>query len=120
MPLFLYVTCGGLTKLIDICLAIWRTTESDVKPNAIFLTHSMLDMEVCIFTVSSVYSQCMTHMNREDEYIIQKLLAPPMCVRDCQLSPASLCTTESHVSMMHVDCPMISVKMECFPSIVHF
>ena len=80
MPLFLYVTCGGLTKLIDICLAIWRTTESDVKPNAIFLTHSMLDMEVCIFTVSSVYSQVLTHMNREDEYIIQQPLAPPLCV----------------------------------------
>jgi len=80
MPLFIYVTCRGVTELIDICWAFWHPTQSHVEPDAIFLAHSMLDLEVCICTVSSVYSQYMTHMNREDEYIIQQLLAPPMCV----------------------------------------
>jgi len=80
MPLFLYVTCRGVTKLIDICLAFWHPTQSHVTPHAIFLARSMLDLEVCIFTLSSVYSQCMTHMNREDAYIIQQLLAPNLCV----------------------------------------
>jgi len=73
MPLFLYVTCRGWTEIIDICLAFRRPTQSHDKRDAIFLAHSMLDLK-------SVYSQCMTHMNREDEYIIQQLIAPSMCV----------------------------------------
>jgi len=112
MPLFLYVTCSGVSKLIDIFLAFWCPTQSHVRPPAIFLHHSVLDLEVCIITLSTVYSQCMKYMNREDEYIIQQLLAPPMSVRDCQLSPASLCTTESQVYETLDNCSMISVKME--------
>jgi len=80
MPLFVYVTCRGVTELIDICLALWRPTQSHVRPHAMFLAHRVLDHEVCIFTVSSVYSQVLTHMNREDEYIMQQLIAPNLCV----------------------------------------
>ena len=79
MPLFVYVTCRGVTELTDICLALWRPTQSHVRPHAMFLAHRVLDLEVCIFTLTSVFSQCMTHMNREDEYTIQQLLAPHMC-----------------------------------------
>jgi len=80
MPLLLYVMCLGMTEVIDICLAFWHPTQSHVKPDAMFLAQSMLDLEVCIFTLRSVYSQCMTHMNREDEYISLQLVAPHMCV----------------------------------------
>jgi len=120
MPLFLHFMCRGVTELIDICLTLWRPTQSHVRPHAMFLAHRVLDLEVCIFTLNSVFSQCMTHMNREDEYIMQQLLAANLCVSDCQLLPVSLCTTESHVSVIRVDCPMVSVKMESLPSVVLF
>jgi len=70
--------------------------------------------------VKSVYSQCMTHMNREDEYTIQQLLAPHVFAWHCQLSPVSFCTTQSHVSKTLDNCSMISVKIEWLLNVILF
>jgi len=48
MTSFLYVTCGGVSKLTDICLAILRTTQSHVELYAIYLAHNMLHTELSI------------------------------------------------------------------------